>query len=234
MLPIRSTTFKLGGNELAIKLEEAEEGKKLLIKCSGHASSGGSSWPWDSTAGGVVHGLDGDAKECVLDAEMDSRVVKITHTKDAEVAFVGITFANGKTGGDGAGILTQLDGSVTDPNNGRLKLITKFSKFFMNVAVRTPTCFLLHPHEASTLLTPCAACLQGGDGGGVFVDAFTTYVADHTIFERNEAKRGGGVFLADRVKTSSNPDVFSKAVFLASHSLFLKNVRARVRVCALA
>jgi hypothetical protein len=66
---------------------------------------------------------------------------------------------------------------------------------------------------------------QAGDGGAVFVDAFTDYVADHTIFERNEAKRGGAVFLQDFVIIGT---VKSQATFFASHSLFLKNVRACV------
>jgi hypothetical protein len=74
--------------------------------------------------------------------------------------------------------------------------------------------------------------VQAGDGGGVLVDAFTTYDADHTIYERNKAQRGGGVFLEDRVEVSPGPPkVFSKAVFFASHSLFLKNVRARAHAC---
>jgi hypothetical protein len=144
-LPIRSTTFKLNvGTDptnkgaLNIDLTGAAEGKKLLIKCSGHASSGGSSWPWDSVAGGVAHGLDGDAKECVLDAydaTTKSRVVEIAHKKSAEVAFVGITFANGVTTGSGAGIFTPPDNV-----DGRLKLITNFCKLLKNVAVCTRVC----------------------------------------------------------------------------------------------
>ncbi len=164
MLPIRSTTFKLNADSvpanngpLIINLQSAAaEGKKLTIKCSGNHASGGSSWPWDSVTGGVAHGLDGDAKECVLDAEMESRVVKITHTKNSEVAFVGITFANGKTviaDADGAGIYTVHPGLNTE----RLKLVTKFCKFYMNVAVRSPLAFPAPKHKASTLLTPCAA-----------------------------------------------------------------------------
>jgi hypothetical protein len=102
--------------------------------------------------------------------------------------------------------------------------------------VHLPVCgFRLQaPVQSSILLTRCAVCLQsvpprGGDGGGVFVDAYTDYEADHTIFDSNVARRGGGVFLADRAESGST--VIGQATFFASHSLFLKNVRACCVVC---
>jgi hypothetical protein len=131
-MPVCRSTFMLGGTALDIDFANKED-KKLLIKCSS-GSSGSSSGPWDSVTGGVAQTIGGDAKECVLDAEKMSRVVEITHMKRAEVAFVGITFANGETaaGADGGGILTTY---MTNLNtNERLKLITKFCKLFQNVA----------------------------------------------------------------------------------------------------